>query len=409
MKRMNLILLIILTGAPLTALAAQGVVTPPVFVFTQTSGLGKDETQLKNDVLNQERANRDAEIEARNLAEENVKIIDTFANYENFRQLKTVLLNYGRKLDERNRKLMARNEETIVLRNRIEKLEHLFDAVIKLNSDVEVIKVASGIAASQDQKNFLIFKNRSLVEKYKQLLDFKAQLARTKEELQKAQHRYQALLAQNNAVQPPSQELSKINDHLKSQTAYLEQYQMSLQDKDSRIGALNTTVKHLTAQVANLEQQLQGQKYQSAQLSAMLDVYQQRISNKNADDQESAALQERLTVAEAKLKVSVDQSELKNTKELLKASSVEVSSLRNSLKEKDDQIQRLKKQSTHDDSPQRMNISRARFKNLLEDLYFKDKQIERLKKQMAQKDRTLVIAQRQLKAIKEQLNQTTLP
>ena len=59
--------------------------------------------------------------------------------------------------------------------------------------------------------------------------------------------------------------------------------------------------------------------------------------------QESASLRERLTVAEEKLKTSVDQSDLDNTREFLKAASAEIASLKTSLKDRDDQIEQLKK------------------------------------------------------------------
>ncbi len=119
MKKINLILLIVLTATPLTVLANQEMVTPPVFIFTQTRGLGKDVAQLENDVLKQVAPSIPPP-----------QLIDIFANYDSFRQLRAVLLNYSRQIDELSRRLTVRDGRFL-------------NEAIKLNSDVEAMKATA--------------------------------------------------------------------------------------------------------------------------------------------------------------------------------------------------------------------------------------------------------------------------
>src|SRR5258706_532900 len=65
-------------------------------------------------------------------------------------------------------------------------------------SDQTTEKEQEGLADQfNDKKDFLIFKNKTLVEKYQQLLDFKAQLLHSQEELQDLKVRYQTLVDQS--------------------------------------------------------------------------------------------------------------------------------------------------------------------------------------------------------------------
>ena len=236
-------LLIALVGSPLSALASTEIFTPPMYVSVLE--LNKQVMQLKEDVLNQERANRDEEISVRALAQKNADMAqklqasDFFTNIDTMRQLKEVMDHYGRQLDEHNRLLMARNEETRGLRQRIEKLEHLFDPVIYLNKDVEAMKSLSSLASDlKEQKISLVAKNQSLVEKNQQLLDLKAQLVRAQEELK--------------STKSPS----TIDDNLKPQIKRIKEYQKSLKDKDAYMMQLEDKIIKRDGQIIELKAKL---------------------------------------------------------------------------------------------------------------------------------------------------------
>lgn len=574
-------LLVVFLGLPPSVFAVQEINTPPIFVSPLAS-LNQDVVQLKNTVLNQERANRDQEIEDRSLAQQNAELTqriadlqnqiahpgqntntdDLYSRLENLRELKEALENYGRGLDERNRTLLDHQEGLNTLRARINKLEHLFDPVIDLTKEVEAMKSPSAaklLSSLQDQKEFLVFKKQSLIEKYQQLLDFKAQLATTKEELENLQRQVKTSPWQGT------------NENLKYQKMSLEKYQRVLWEKDRHIADLedqiikkdeqiaqlksNLALVHreisqmhqdladlrqayatddeafqriranimalkqkLAAaqaptapplagsgqaqpgysgglthedeeliklkgeiavlnyrlendqedmrdyrnQTADLQKQLEEQKIKSAQLSSMLDVYQQKMDNKDAGFKEEVrqlqsdlemaqknlgqrendlkkvkdyffaleqrasaknaelkdksnrmaildalvdkqskdlrALQERLTVAEEKLKTSVDESELKN--------------LKDSLREKDGQIDELTKEVENDKRTAKdLEVAKEKIASLMEDLYFKDKEVDRLKLLSAQKERAskeeMASLRAQLKKANEQLAHTT--
>lgn len=523
---------VVFLGLPLRVFAVQEINTPPIFV-SPVIPLNQEVVQLKNTVLNQDRANRDQEVEDRSLAEHNAELTqkivdlqnqlarqsqnskdnDLYSRLEDLQQLKEALQNYGRGLDERNRNLIARNGDTSALRARIDKLEHLFDPVIGLTKDVEAMKSLSAteLASSlQDQKEFLVFKSKSLVEKYQQLLDFKAQLTMTKQELQNLQYKYKEALEQQGSSIPKASSWGEISENLKYQKMSLEKQENALLQKDRHIADLedqiikkdtqiaqlksdlafaHVEISRMHQDVANLRQayatddgaferiranimalkrklaaaqaqgytsglskedveliklkgdvavlnyqlendqkdfadyedqikqqqdtinhltvQFEQQKKQSAQLSSMLDVYQQKMDKvdtgskeeisqlqsdlekaqenlaqrekdlkkvkdyffefeerstaRNTDlkskNQQLAALQERLTVAEAKLKTSVDESEL------------------------------MKEIANDKKIAKEFEVAKEKIESLMEDLYFKDKEIARLKMLSTQKDR----------------------
>ncbi len=269
---------VVFLGLPLRVFAVQEINTPPIFV-SPVIPLNQEVVQLKNTVLNQDRANRDQEVEDRSLAEHNAeltqKIVDLqnqlarqsqnskdndfYSRLENLQQLKDALENYGRGLDERNRNLIARNEGTSALRARIDKLEHLFDPVIGLTKDVQAMKSPSAtkLASSlQDQKEFLVFKSRSLIEKYQQLLDFKAQLAATKEELQNLQRKYEKALEQQSRSTPKASPWEGISENLKYQKMSLEKYENALLQKDRHIADLEAQIIKKDTQIAQLKSDL---------------------------------------------------------------------------------------------------------------------------------------------------------
>ncbi len=304
-------ILMAISTAPLNALASEIITTPPIFV--RVMDLNKDVVQLKNNVLNQERANRDEEFSAVQLAEENAVLAqkveelqqqvssarakskenDFVASVDSLDQLREVMENYSLQLDERNRQLMAHNEETRALRARIAQLEQTAQAN---NKYIENLRQSSAeldqqeeslITDLKDQKDFLIFKNKSSVEKYQQLLDYKSQLAVTKEDLQKIKGLYQKFLESSGQKQ---QEASAITEDLKSQAKRLREYQASLQDKDKHMSQLedlilqkDNEIAQLKAALASAHDQLTKAKRELAAKDKIIGGQQRVIEGLNQD------------------------------------------------------------------------------------------------------------------------------
>jgi chromosome segregation ATPase len=322
----TLCLAFVSTMLPVSAFAEQLLPLPPTYVNTvyfnkdvyQSTVSNKDLPQLKSDVLNQERSNRDQELLTRTLAQENailvgklqelqkqvnltntpMKIKDLSTSIETLRDLRGVMEDYDRQLDERNRQMNLRNEQTIELRTRIDRLEAFYTEVMNLNKSVEDAKKTSAAefekkqkeleSQFKDEEEFLIFKNQTLVAKYQQLLDYKAQLTRTREDLQRVQANYQALLQELSRPQvktptpvpaPVVEDkaptlLNETLENLKTQTIRLQQYQGDLKSKDDQLNQLQEKILKKDQEIAQLKADLAKSQQELAEVKSVLNIQQ---------------------------------------------------------------------------------------------------------------------------------------
>ncbi len=285
MRKTFHLLLSSLIASSMTPFKVFAIETPTLNpVFVQGSYLNKDVPQLKEELLKQERLSRNEEDMTRALAQQNAilvgkmqelqktilmkskepKVLDLVDSINSLEDLRIVMETYSRQLDERNRQMMMRNEQTIDQRARISKLEALYKETLSVNSNVEALKKEfSPIddkkqekleSQFKSQKDFLQFKAKTLDQKYKQLVSFKQQLLRTQEELQSANHRLEDLAGKNKYK--TEDQLNLKTDQLKKDAGLSREYEESLKDKDSRLMQLQEQILNKDQEISQLKMEL---------------------------------------------------------------------------------------------------------------------------------------------------------
>lgn len=316
--------IVALSALPLKAAASSTSNLSPVYVktvFLNREGASpvvemgdKDIAQLRAIILDQERINRDEELNAQQLAHENLTLLGKLRdfqkhyyiygqpqsslgeNIQTLNELRAALEKYGRQLEERNRYMILSNEQTIGLRARMDQLETLYKQVIAINSDVESIRRAKVSVEQEDllaakfadQADFLIFKQKTLGEKYQYLLDVKAELARVKQELQALNVRYQELEKQGldraaamKALEQGSAELNKTVDGLKAETARLLELQSSLKQKDETILSLQQEIIKKDREIVSIKEEIVKLRQEADQLKSGMAVKDEQIVRLN--------------------------------------------------------------------------------------------------------------------------------
>jgi chromosome segregation ATPase len=371
-----LCVLLTLSTTPVQVLAAERPVNfPPIYVSpiqgTSTRAPDFDIHQLKEEVLNQERINRDQEILVKQLSQENAALTEEVEqlqkqnpglskslsdSLEILSDLRQVMLAYSYQLDERDRTMILNNETTLDLRERIRQLEAKYSQVLSENAVLEQDKKSAidhelaqkqGELTSQyeDQMEFLAFKEKTITEQYQQLLDYKAQLIRTKEDLEKVRSNYQALIEQtkNASVQTVIKEVpvaqaqeaqpltvqapTDVNsamfqetlENLKAQTIRLQQYQTELKSKDESVFDLQDKILKKDEEIAKLKNELLETKNQLTTTKEQLAASQKEVEALKALATNTPEVTpEQMATAQKELSASQEKI-VKTEKELVEA------------------------------------------------------------------------------------------
>lgn len=449
---------------------AQEITAPPMVVVPRIMNFFKDVGAAV--ITGKEHKNRAIEFSIQQLIDENADLFQTvqeqartietlrgrladfdervydakelFVDLEKYTQLKDTLLGYQAQIAQRDRLLAERDAQISALRGHVQKTGEIFDQAVD---------------AAYEAKNALLDRQS------RQLMDLKAELVRTKEELRWAQAGQQesidafaddvARLKQEAALQVVSgEEMVKMKGDMAALNYQLEMSRQDLkaevEDKAGQLKTLQERVslyEQLAARhkedIALLEEKaaLTDQKIQKAvtdarnaekqetaerlvefqgRLKETLDinedqqhkiaVYKTRvkalekdtnarelsasmmqaiIDQKNADYTNTTAvftakiagLQERLAVAEAKLKTSVAQEDLDRVRAMLKSSREEIVSLANALKDKDASVAKMRAQL--DSNAKEFSAQLAQLERLKAQIDDGRKKIETMGKQIA--------------------------
>ncbi len=217
----------------------------------------------------------------------------------------------------------------------------------------------------------------------------------------------------------------------------LAESERRLEETQQRLRKSMDVNEEQRSKVAAAEERLKKLKEQITAKDLSVSMMQSIIDTKSAAQTETktalaaqvdqyktdmAALQERLTVAEAKIRDSVSTETLTGVKTMLKAAQNEVNTLTTSLKQKDADINQMrsdaapnaKELSAQTAQLQQMTVqvdkSQEKIKELTEALDWKDKQIARLKIQLDESKQPSAITalSAKLKAAEAQLKQANV-
>ncbi|MBF0489937.1 MAG: hypothetical protein HQL15_04890 [Candidatus Omnitrophica bacterium] len=294
-KTFHILLGLLMTAGslPLNAFAMETTSIPPVYVRTvylNRTINNTDISSLERDVITQERSNRDQESLIKELARGNAALVakieelrrsmddqnqsDLNASTITIKQLKEVIESYKSQITDRDRAMMARNEETIELRSRIEKLTAQYNEALKAGNDSAELAKQQGELVLEWQSKYKI-----LTEKYQELLNFKQQLLNTQQELQDLNQRYLDLMAKDKDKDRTIEMLQKENGELKETISTLKSQIDSLQQKDVTISQLQDQILKKDEEIAQLKSQLAKTQQELDQVKEDLSAKDKTISS----------------------------------------------------------------------------------------------------------------------------------
>jgi|GEM_PF-4994752 len=464
------IFLIALLSFPVLGIA-QEITAPPMVVVPRVMDFSKDVGAANAVITGKERQNRVIAFSIQQLIDENADLLETvqeqartietlrgqlaafderahdarelFTDIEKYTQLKDTLLGYQAQIAQRNRLLSERDARISALRGHVQKTGEVFDQAVDATYAVGQMRA--------DQKSVIEEKNALLDQQSRQLMDLKAELIRTKGQLQQARAGQQesidaftrdiARLKQEIALGVVSgEEMVKMKGDMAALNYQLEMARQDLKESASLYEQLAVQHKQqitlLEEKAALTEQEIQkavtdareAEKQQTAQrlaefqgrLKESLGInedQQQRIAayrtrmkalkkdanakelsvsmmqaiidQKNIDYANTTAaftakiagLQERLAVAEAKLKTSVPQEDLAGVQAMLMSSREEIASLARELKDKDAGIAKMRAQL--DSNAKEFSAQLAELERLKVQIDDSRKKIEAMSKQIA--------------------------
>jgi len=441
---------------------AQEITAPPIVVVARVMNFSKDVGAVNAVITGKEHQNRAIAFSIQQLIDENADLFQTvreqartietlrgqlaafdergydtkelFVDLEKYSQLKDTLLGYQAQVAQRDRLLAERDARISALRGHVQKTGEIFDQA------VDVAYAA---------------KNALLDQQSRQLMDLKAELVRTKEQLQKARAGQQeaidafagdvARLKQEIASRVVSGEemvkmkgdMAALNYQLETTRQDLKAYeQLAVRHKEQialleeKAALTDRKIEKAVTDARNAEQQGTAQRLAEFQgrLKEALDInedqqqkiaaYKTRVKSLKKDtnakelsvsmmqgiiDQKSAdytdttavftakiaGLQERLDVAEAKMKTSVPGEDLARVQAMLKSSREEIASLARTLKDRDSNVAKMRSQLASNAKEFSAQLAQLeRFKAQIDDSRKKieamGKQIARLKMQLAE-------------------------
>ena len=347
---------------------------------------------------------------------------ELFVDLEKYSQLRETLLGYQAQISQRDRLLAERDAQISALKPRVgpgRVLDQSLDAVFYLSQ-------------MREQKELLAVKNALLDRQSRQLMDLKTELVRTKEELQRSQAGQQGSIDAEEMVKMKG-DMAALNYQLEMARQDLEEsislYEQSAVQHKKDIALLEEKavlteqeIQKAATDTRNAERQgtaerlaqFQGRLKESLDINEdqqhKIAVYKTRvkelkkdanakdlsasmmqaiIDQKNTDYTNTTAvftakidgLQERLAVAEAKLKTSVPQEDLNRIQAMLKSSREEIASLAKTLKDKDAGIAKMRSQL--DSNAKEFSAQLAQLERLKVQIDDSRKKIETMGKQIA--------------------------
>ncbi|HLD88003.1 MAG TPA: hypothetical protein VI955_01620 [Candidatus Omnitrophota bacterium] len=342
---------------------------------------------------------------------------ELFVDLEKYSQLRETLLGYQAQIAQRDRLLAERDAQISALRGHVGKTGEILDQAVD-----------AAYAA----------KNALLDRQSRQLMDLKTELVRTKEEWQRSQAGQQGsidaeemvkmkgdMAALNYQLEMARQDLEesaslydqsaaqhKRDIALLEEKAALTEQEIQKDVTDARNAERQGTAERLAQFQGRLKESLDINEDQQQRIAVYktrvkefkkdanakdlsVSMMQGIIDQKNTDYTNTTAvftakidgLQERLAVAEARLKTSAPQEDLNRIQAMLKSSREEIASLAKTLKEKDSGIAKMRSQLDSNAKEFSAQLAQLeRFKIQIDDsrkkIEMMSKQIARLKMQL---------------------------
>ncbi len=321
-------------------LAAQVVEVPPIIVEPSYNL-----SEINEQMLEQDRINRDQELAIKGLAEQNQSLAQTAQQDSTLDQINQTMLNYRNALLERDRaRIMANGLRA-----------SRYDDLIALTEDVDGMK---GVGPTLQLKSDLI------EQKYKILMDLKNEMVVLNKKLEEeALHKHS-----ENINQEQAQKILFLTQRLAELDQRVSRYDEILAEKDQQIAQLKFSLAGARKEAAGKDIQLGQLRLQLSQTQTQVGLLkselENRIARENNQDQESSAQkaqvdQLKMQLSQKQAQVDLLKSELENKITEENNQGQEASAKDEMVKQQRDQITVLKAQAQELSSKEELMQSQA--------------------------------------------------